>query len=217
MTLIVVIRPSYSVVSVIWIWPLEGYDPPLWLPPEWPCTHKAVRGQSLVRLVYEDSQGSRPLFVHLVTREETRDRIPVIDERREWRWKEGLSGSLRSVSICVCFHGVNGFVGHHPSRSAEVVAASHCGRVGAEDALKLGFEIDLRSAFAGIISSGSKNKNNNKKRKPSWKALRSWIISNLLSNCADAALLWPVWSTVISIFISHLQKQTKGKITCMMN
>lgn len=58
----------------------------------------------------------------------------------------------------MCFHGVNGFVGHHPSRSAEVVAASRCGRVGAEDALKLWFEIDLRSAFAGIIANGSKSK-----------------------------------------------------------
>lgn len=86
----------------------------------WVTLHSPVKGQGLVRHSYEDSQGSRPLFVCLVTREETRDRIPVIDERREWRWKEGLSGSLRSVSICLCFHGVNGFVGHSPSRSAEV-------------------------------------------------------------------------------------------------
>lgn len=42
---------------------------------------------------------------------------------------------------------MNGFVGHSPSRSAEVLAASHCESVGAEAALKLGFKIDLRSAF----------------------------------------------------------------------
>ena len=43
---------------------------------------------------------------------------------------------------------MNGFVGHRPSRSAEVLAASHPGSVGAEVALKLGSKIDLRSAFA---------------------------------------------------------------------
>lgn len=46
----------------------------------------------------------------------------------------GLSGSLWSVSICLCLHGVNGFVGHGPGRSAEVLASSHGGSVGAEDA-----------------------------------------------------------------------------------
>lgn len=30
---------------------------------------------------------------------------------------------LCGVSICLCFHGVNRFVGHSPSRSAEVLAA----------------------------------------------------------------------------------------------
>lgn len=61
--------------------------------------------------------------------------------------------------ICLCFHGVNGFVGHSPSRSAEVLAASHCGSVGAEAALKLGFKVDLRSAFAASCWNGSKKKN----------------------------------------------------------
>lgn len=42
------------------------------------------------------------------------------------------------------FGGVNRFVGHSPSRSAEVEAAVHCGNVGAEAALKLGFNIDLK-------------------------------------------------------------------------
>lgn len=51
------------------------------------------------------------------------------DERRR------LSGSRWSVSICLCFRGVNGFVGHSPSRSAEVLAVSHIGSVGAEGAL----------------------------------------------------------------------------------
>lgn len=36
--------------------------------------------------------------------------------------KVGLSGPLQSLLICLCFRGVNGFVGHSPSRSAEVVA-----------------------------------------------------------------------------------------------
>lgn len=47
----------------------------------------------------------------------------------------GLSGSLWSVSICLCLHGVNGFVGHGPGRSAEVLASSHGGSVGAEGAV----------------------------------------------------------------------------------
>lgn len=80
-------------------------------------------------------------------KKETRDRNPVIDERREWRWKERLSGSLQSASICLNCHGANEFVGHSPGRSAEVSAAPACRSVGAEPALKLGFK-NLRFRFA---------------------------------------------------------------------
>lgn len=103
--------------------------------------------KALLDMFMKTARGSRALFVCLVTREETRDRIPVINERRERSWKEGLSGSLRSVSIRLCFRGVNGFAGHSPSRSAEVVAAWRCGRVAAEAALKLLFRIYLGSTF----------------------------------------------------------------------
>lgn len=48
------------------------------------------------------------------------------DERRGYLV---LCGVYRSVCV---FMGVNGFVGHSPGRSAEVVAAVHCGSVGAE-------------------------------------------------------------------------------------
>lgn len=97
----------------------------------WMTLLSSVRGQGPFWHVYEDSQGSRAVFVCLVTRKETRDRIPVINERRDVSWKEGLSGSLQNVLIRLCFRGVNGFVGHSPCRSAEVVAAPHCRRVAA--------------------------------------------------------------------------------------
>lgn len=53
--------------------------------------------------------------------------------------------SVEHIDLFV-FCGVNRFVGHSPSRSAEVVAAVHIGSVAAEAPLKLGFKIDLRSA-----------------------------------------------------------------------
>lgn len=64
-------------------------------------SHLQVRGQGLVMYGSEISgkSGSRLLFVHLATREETGDRIPVTDERREWRWKEGLSAAPIDLSV----------------------------------------------------------------------------------------------------------------------
>lgn len=103
----------------------------------WMTLLSSVRGQGPVWHVYEDSQGSRAVFVCLVTRKERRDRIPVINERRDASWKGGLSGSLQNVLIRLCFRGVNGFVGHSPCRSADVVAAAHCRRVAANVAFNL--------------------------------------------------------------------------------
>lgn len=125
---------ALSGVCYLTIWPYGV--PQSWsVMPTWVTLRLPVIGQGLFLHTYGDSLGSSLLFVCLATREETRDRIPVIDERREWRWKEGLSGSWWSVSICLCFHGVNGFVGHSPSWSAEVLAVLHIGSVGAEGAL----------------------------------------------------------------------------------
>lgn len=73
----------------------------------------------------------------------------------------GLSGSLWSVSICLCLHGVNGFVGHGPGRSAEVLASSHSGSVGAEGAFIRAWRIFSFFFFSlllvGVMARGIRN------------------------------------------------------------
>lgn len=73
----------------------------------------------------------------------------------------GLSGSLWSVSICLCLHGVNGFVGHGPGRSAEVLASSHGGSVGAEGAFirasRTGFFSLFLLLLVGAMARGIRN------------------------------------------------------------
>lgn len=79
------------------------------------------------------------------------------DERRGYLAR---CGAYRSVCV---FMGVNGFVGRGPGRSAEVSAASHRGSVGAGPALKLGFKMDLRSAFAASCRNDNQGPVKNRK------------------------------------------------------
>lgn len=129
-----------------------------------PCvtSRLQVRGQGLVMHVYDMTgrSGSRLVFVHLATREETGDRIPVIDERREWRWKEVLSGTYRSVCV---FTGWTGLLADVP---AEVLRYLQRGTVEvlAEWVHLSGSNTDLRSGLAVRLWSNWQQKRSGRKK-----------------------------------------------------